>query len=67
MNKRAIAYYVLQEYDKALFDLNKAIKLDSSNTLAYYYKGKCFFIRENEFVFMYIYAFPPKGVAYYAL
>ena len=38
MNKKAIAYYVLQEYDKALLELNKSIQLDS-NSLAYYYKG----------------------------
>ncbi|GES80282.1 hypothetical protein GLOIN_2v1871094 [Rhizophagus clarus] len=37
--KRAIAYYVLQEYDKALLDLNKVMQLDSQNGLTYYYKG----------------------------
>src|SRR5437763_15976030 len=47
LNKRAIAYYVLQEYDKALFDLNKAIKLDFSNSLAYYYKGLTYYTIEN--------------------
>ncbi|GBB87969.1 hypothetical protein RclHR1_14480002 [Rhizophagus clarus] len=36
---RAIAYYVLQEYDKALLDLNKVIQLDPQNSLPYYYKG----------------------------
>jgi tetratricopeptide (TPR) repeat protein len=39
LNKRAIAYYVLQKYDKALLDLNKAAQLDPSNSLTYYYKG----------------------------
>uniref|UniRef100_U9UJA7 TPR-like protein n=1 Tax=Rhizophagus irregularis (strain DAOM 181602 / DAOM 197198 / MUCL 43194) TaxID=747089 RepID=U9UJA7_RHIID len=35
--KRAIIYYILQEYDKALLDFNNIIQLDTSNILAYYY------------------------------
>jgi tetratricopeptide (TPR) repeat protein len=47
LNKRAIAYYVLQEYDKALLDLNKVIQLDPLNSLAYYYKGLVHYAVEN--------------------
>ncbi|EXX61934.1 anaphase promoting complex subunit CDC27 [Rhizophagus irregularis DAOM 197198w] len=36
--KRAIIYYILQEYDKALLDFNNIIQLDTSNILAYYCK-----------------------------
>jgi tetratricopeptide (TPR) repeat protein len=39
LNKRAIAYFVLQEYDKALLDLDKVIQLEPLNNLAYYNKG----------------------------
>ncbi|PKK62470.1 hypothetical protein RhiirC2_790329 [Rhizophagus irregularis] len=38
LTKRAIIYYILQEYDKALLDFNNIIELDTSNILAYYYK-----------------------------
>ena len=38
LNKRAIAYYSLQEYDKALLDLSKVIQLDPLNSIAYYIK-----------------------------
>jgi tetratricopeptide (TPR) repeat protein len=37
--KRAVIYYILQECDKALLDLNKVIQLDISNSLAFYYIG----------------------------
>ncbi|UZO14961.1 uncharacterized protein OCT59_006402 [Rhizophagus irregularis] len=43
LNKRAIAYFVLQEYDKALLDVDKVVQLDSSNNLAYYYKGLTYY------------------------
>jgi tetratricopeptide (TPR) repeat protein len=36
LNKRAIAYYILQEYDKVLLDLNKVIQLEPLNNLAHY-------------------------------
>ena len=32
LNKRAIVYYILQEYDKTLLDFHKAIQLDLSNS-----------------------------------
>uniref|UniRef100_U9UU28 Uncharacterized protein n=1 Tax=Rhizophagus irregularis (strain DAOM 181602 / DAOM 197198 / MUCL 43194) TaxID=747089 RepID=U9UU28_RHIID len=38
LNKRAIIYYVLRDYDKALLDIDKVIQLDISNILVYYYK-----------------------------
>jgi tetratricopeptide (TPR) repeat protein len=43
LNKRAIAYFVLQEYDKALLDLDKVIQLEPSNSLAYYNKGLTYY------------------------
>jgi tetratricopeptide (TPR) repeat protein len=36
--KRAIAFYVLQEYGRVLLDLDKIIQLDPLNNLAYYQK-----------------------------
>ncbi|GET56642.1 hypothetical protein GLOIN_2v1812174 [Rhizophagus irregularis DAOM 181602=DAOM 197198] len=39
LTRRAIIYYILQEYDKALLDFNNIIQLDTSNSLAYNYKG----------------------------
>ncbi|GBB89498.1 hypothetical protein RclHR1_01620010 [Rhizophagus clarus] len=47
LNKRAITYYTLQEYDKALLDLNKAIQLDSCNSIAYYLKWLTYYTTEN--------------------
>ncbi|GBB92858.1 hypothetical protein RclHR1_02070001 [Rhizophagus clarus] len=38
LNKRAIAYYILQEYDEVLSDIEKVIKLNPLNNLAYYLK-----------------------------
>ncbi|CAB5180634.1 unnamed protein product [Rhizophagus irregularis] len=38
LNKRAIAYYALQDYNKVLLDLDKVIQLDPLNSLAYYLK-----------------------------
>ncbi|CAB5198084.1 unnamed protein product [Rhizophagus irregularis] len=43
LNRRAIAYFAFQIYDKALLDLNKAIQLDVSNRFAYYYKGLTYY------------------------
>jgi tetratricopeptide (TPR) repeat protein len=49
LNKRVIAYFVLQEYDKALLDIDKVIQLDPSNSLAYYNKGLTYYtIGNNE-------------------
>jgi tetratricopeptide (TPR) repeat protein len=39
LNKRAFAYYNLQEHDKALLDFNKVVQLDLSNSFAYYHIG----------------------------
>ncbi|GBC06598.1 hypothetical protein RclHR1_06950004 [Rhizophagus clarus] len=47
LNKRAIAYFVLQEYDKTLFDLDKVIQLDPSNNIAYYNKGLTYYTKGN--------------------
>ncbi|RGB31320.1 hypothetical protein C1646_764207 [Rhizophagus diaphanus] len=43
LNRRAIAYFVLQEYDKALLDLDKVMQLDPLNNLAYYNKGLIYY------------------------
>ena len=42
--KRATNYIVLQEYDKALLDLDKALQLDTLNALAYYNKGLTYYL-----------------------
>ncbi|GBB84806.1 hypothetical protein RclHR1_11380004 [Rhizophagus clarus] len=47
LNMRAIAYYVLQEYDKALLDLNKAAQLEPSNNITYYYRGLVNYAMKN--------------------
>ncbi|GBC07944.1 hypothetical protein RclHR1_00780024 [Rhizophagus clarus] len=47
LNKRAIAYFILQEYNKALIDLGKVIQLDPSNSLAYYNKGLIYYTIGN--------------------
>ena len=36
------AYYMKEEYEFALTQLNKAISLDENSNLGYYYKGLCF-------------------------
>jgi tetratricopeptide (TPR) repeat protein len=36
------AYYMREEYEFAVTQLNKAISLDESSQLGYYYKGLCF-------------------------
>ena len=36
------AYYMKEEYEFAITQLNKAISLDGSSKLGYYYKGLCF-------------------------
>ncbi|EXX54982.1 Rad53p [Rhizophagus irregularis DAOM 197198w] len=43
LNKRAIAYFVLQEYEKTLLDLDKVIQLDPSNNLAHYNRGLTYY------------------------
>ncbi|PKY19550.1 hypothetical protein RhiirB3_495079 [Rhizophagus irregularis] len=47
LNKRAIAYFIIQEYDKSLFDLNKTIQLNPLNSIAYYYKALVYIMELN--------------------
>jgi tetratricopeptide (TPR) repeat protein len=47
LNKRAIAYYILQEYDKALSDLDKIIKLDPLNSSAHYLKSLTYYTKND--------------------
>jgi tetratricopeptide (TPR) repeat protein len=47
LNKRAIAYYILQEYDKVLSDLDKVIQLDPLNNLAYYLKSLTYYTKKD--------------------
>ncbi|PKB99278.1 hypothetical protein RhiirA5_505785 [Rhizophagus irregularis] len=46
LNKRAITYYILQEYDKVLLDLDKIIRLDPLNSLAYYLKCLTYYTKK---------------------
>ncbi|RGB38574.1 hypothetical protein C1646_665286 [Rhizophagus diaphanus] len=47
LNRRAMTYIALREYNKALSDLNNIIRLDISNILAHYCKGLIYFIMED--------------------
>ncbi|GBC08353.1 hypothetical protein RclHR1_08060001 [Rhizophagus clarus] len=47
LNKRAIAYYILQKYDKALLDFDKIIQLDPSNFSAYYLKYLTYYTKND--------------------
>src|SRR6266498_319130 len=47
LNKRAVAYYILQEYDKVLLDLDKIIQLDPSNSTAYYLKSITYYTKKD--------------------
>ncbi|RIA86375.1 hypothetical protein C1645_740892 [Glomus cerebriforme] len=47
LNKRAIAYFICQEYDKALLDLEESIQLVPYNNIAYYYKWLIYYVMEN--------------------
>lgn len=47
LNRRAISYYVLQEYNNALLDLNKATQLNPTNSVTHYYKGLTFYAMGN--------------------
>jgi len=40
---RGVYYYMQKEYESAVEDLEKAIKLDSQNSYAYYYVGMAYF------------------------
>ncbi|GES80193.1 hypothetical protein GLOIN_2v1846730 [Rhizophagus clarus] len=43
LKKRAIAYYILQEHDRVLSDLDKIIQLDPLNNIAYYFKSLTYY------------------------
>jgi tetratricopeptide (TPR) repeat protein len=47
LNKRAIAYYILQDYDKVLSDLDKIIQLDPLNSSAYYLKSLTYYTKND--------------------
>ncbi|PKY45517.1 TPR-like protein, partial [Rhizophagus irregularis] len=47
LNKRAIAYYTLQDYNKVLLDLDKVIQLDPLNNLAYYLKCLIYYTKKD--------------------
>jgi tetratricopeptide (TPR) repeat protein len=47
LNKRAITYYILQEYDKVLLDLEKVIQLDSLNSSAHYLKSLTYYTKND--------------------
>ncbi|PKY62532.1 TPR-like protein, partial [Rhizophagus irregularis] len=47
LNKRAIAYYTLQDYNKVLLDLDKVIQLDPLNSLAYYLKCLIYYAKKD--------------------
>ncbi|POG77063.1 hypothetical protein GLOIN_2v1818386 [Rhizophagus irregularis DAOM 181602=DAOM 197198] len=47
LNKRAIAYYALQDYNKVLLDLDKVIQLDPLNSLAYYLKCLIYYTKKD--------------------
>ncbi|PKB96619.1 TPR-like protein, partial [Rhizophagus irregularis] len=47
LNKRAIAYYTLQDYNKVLLDLDKVIQLDPLNSLAYYLKCIIYYTKKD--------------------
>ncbi|RIA94191.1 hypothetical protein C1645_760615 [Glomus cerebriforme] len=47
LNKRAITHFIRKDYNKALLDLDKAIQLDTSNSIAYFYKWLIYSIEED--------------------
>ncbi|UZO14894.1 uncharacterized protein OCT59_006337 [Rhizophagus irregularis] len=47
LNKKAIAYYTLQDYGKALFELDKVIQLDPLNSLVYYLKCLIYYTKKD--------------------
>ncbi|RGB29985.1 hypothetical protein C1646_765924 [Rhizophagus diaphanus] len=48
LNKRAIAYYIIQEYDKVLLDLDKIMQLDPLNSSAYAYLKSLTYYTKND-------------------
>jgi tetratricopeptide (TPR) repeat protein len=47
LNKRAITYYILQEYDKVLLDLERVIQLDPLNSSAHYLKSLTYYTKND--------------------
>ncbi|PKY58544.1 TPR-like protein [Rhizophagus irregularis] len=47
LNRRAITYYIIQEYDKVLSDLDKIIQLDPLNSPAYYLKSLTYYTKND--------------------
>ncbi|PKK71412.1 hypothetical protein RhiirC2_865615 [Rhizophagus irregularis] len=47
LNRRAITYYIIKEYDKVLSDLDKIIQLDPLNSSAYYLKSLTYYIKND--------------------
>ncbi|PKC67482.1 TPR-like protein [Rhizophagus irregularis] len=47
LNRRAITYYIIQEYDKVLSDLDKIIQLDPLNNSAYYLKSLTYYTKND--------------------
>ncbi|GBC32166.2 hypothetical protein GLOIN_2v1846730 [Rhizophagus irregularis DAOM 181602=DAOM 197198] len=47
LNRRAITYCVIKEYDKVLSDLDKIIQLDPLNSSAYYLKSLMYYTKND--------------------
>ncbi|POG65177.1 hypothetical protein GLOIN_2v1844864 [Rhizophagus irregularis DAOM 181602=DAOM 197198] len=47
LNRRAIAYYTIQEYDNVLSDLDKIIQSDPLNSSAYYLKSLTYYTKND--------------------
>ncbi|PKC73854.1 hypothetical protein RhiirA1_437309 [Rhizophagus irregularis] len=47
LNRRAITYYIIGEYDKVLSDLDKIIQLDPLNSSAYYLKCLTYYTKND--------------------
>ncbi|RGB40295.1 hypothetical protein C1646_753469 [Rhizophagus diaphanus] len=47
LNRRAITYYIIKEYDKVLSDLDKIIQLDPLNSSAYYLKCLTYYTKND--------------------
>ncbi len=76
-NNRGFAYYLKQEYDRAITDYNKAIELDPKYAMAYNNRGIAYFLKKEpdksiadyskaiEINPKYADAYNNRGVAYY--
>lgn len=47
-NLRGLAYKALRKYEKAIFDLNKAISVDPDLAVAYYNRGLIFYVHNKK-------------------